>query len=146
MKTNAEVAREFARGNNAYGGHIASRNGDLYSYSTRIAAMYGGVILMSCEDYSATTARHKLHLRRAAAADGELIFEVPEIDTTTTRATERNRAYLRNQVEFWRGKMDRARNDRTRVYYRAQMDAAAENAECFDDIVKWYRYSMGSAK
>lgn len=146
MKTNAEVAREFARGNNAYGGHIVSRDGDMYSYSTKIAAMYGGVILMTCEDYSATTARHKLHLRRAAAAAGELIFEVPEIDTSTTRATERNRAYLRNLVEFWRGKMDRARNDRTRVFYRTQMEGAAESAEGFDDFIKAYRYFWGCAK
>lgn len=146
MKTNAEVAREFARGRNAQGGHIASSCGNLYSYSTRIAAMYGGVILMSCENYSATTARHKFHLRRAAGEVGEIIFEVPAIDIARAGATERNRAYLRNLVEFWRGKMDRARNDRTRVYFRAQMDAAAENAEYFDDLVKWYRYSMARAK
>jgi hypothetical protein len=133
MKTNAEVARDFARGRNAKGGNIASSYGYLYSYSTKIAAMYGGVILMTCDDYSATTARHKLHLRRAAAAAGDAIFEVPAIDNTTTGATERNRAYLRNLVEFWRGKMDRARNDRTRVYYRRQMDAAADNVTAFEE-------------
>lgn len=139
MKTNAEVAREFARGRNAKGGNIASIYGNLYSYSTRIAAMYGGVILMSCEDYSATTARHKLHLRRAAGAAGDAIFEVPEIETTTG-AIERNRAYLRNLVEFWRGKMDRARNDRTRVYYRTQMEGAADNATAFEE---WTRNEEG---
>lgn len=132
MKTNAEVAREFARGRNAKGGNIASSFGYLYSYSTKIAAMYGGVILLTCNDYSATTARHKLHLRRAAAAAGDAIFEVPEIDNTTAGATERNRAHLWDLVEFWRGKMDRARNDRTRVYYRHQMDAAAEVATAYD--------------
>lgn len=140
MKTNAEVAREFARGRNAQGGHIASRYGYLYSYSTKIAAMYGGAILMTCEDYSATTARHKLHLRRGAAAAGSVIFEVPEIDTTTG-AIERNRAYLWNLVEFWRGKMDRARNDRSRVYYRAQMDAAEDNATAFEE---WTRKEEGA--
>ena len=133
MKTNAEVAREFARGRNAQGGNIASIYGNLYSYSTKIAVMYGGTILLTCNDYSATTARHKLHLRRAAGAAGDAIFEVPEIDNTTTGATERNRAYLRNLVEFWRGKMDRSRNDRTRIYYRYQMDAAADKATAFEE-------------
>lgn len=136
MKTNAEVAREFARGRNAQGGNIASRYGYLYSYATKIAAIYGGTILITCEDYSATTARHKLHLRRAAGAAGEAIFEVPEIDNTTTGATERNRAYLWNLVEFWRGKMERARNDRTRISYRYQMDRAEESAAGYDEFCK----------
>lgn len=146
MKTNAEVAREFARGRNAQGGNIVSSYGNLYSYSTRIAAMYGGIILLSCEDYSATTARHKLHIRRAAAAAGEILFEVPAIDIARAGATERNRAYLRNLVEFWRGKMDRARNDRTRIYYRTQMEGAAESADSFEDFVSAYLYFNGGAK
>lgn len=136
MKTNAEVAREFARGRNAQGGNIASSYGYLYSYSTKIAAMYGGTILMTCDDFSATTARHKLHLRRAAGAAGDAIFEVPEIDNITTGAIARNRAYLWNLVEFWRGKMDRARNDRTRIYYRYQMDRAEDSAAGYDEFCK----------
>ena len=136
MKTNAEVAREFARGRNAKGGNVVSSYGYLYSYFTKIAAMYGGTILMTCNDYSATTARHKLHLKRAADAAGDAIIEVPEIDNTTTGAIARNRAYLRNRVEFWRGKMDRARNDRTRVYYRYQIDRAEESATGYDEFLK----------
>ena len=136
MKTNAEVAREFARGRNANGGHISSHYGNLYSYTTKIAAMYGGTILMTCEDYSATTARHKLHLTRAAGAAGAAIFEVPEIDIATKGASERNSTYLRNLVEFWRGKMDRARNDRTRIYYRYQIDRAEESATGYDEFLK----------
>lgn len=136
MKTNAEVTRDFVRGENSKGGNIRSISGDLYSYATRIATNYGGVILVTCNDYSATTARHKLHLMRAAGAAGAAIFEVPSIDITRPGATERNRAYMRNLVEFWRGKLDRARNDRTRIYYRERMSSAADDAMNFDATVK----------
>lgn len=102
------------------------------NYDTaRIAVNYGSAILMDCVKYSTTTARHKLHTWRAAVEAGLAIIEVPNIFPDCDAKRERNLSYLRNNVMFWRGKLERARTDRNRAYYRAQLERAEDDAEAY---------------
>lgn len=132
---NYDTARAFVRELEMKAGNLESYNNNgvsaLRSYSTCIAVNCGGTILMDCKYYSATTARHKFHTRRAAAAAGLAIFEVPYIFPDCDAKRERNLSYLRNNVMFWRGKLERARTDRNRAYYRAQLKRAEDDAEAY---------------
>ena len=65
MKTNFEVATAFAYGHSAKAGHLYTNGNKITSYSTMIAQRVGEAILMTSRNYSNTTARHKLHNRRA---------------------------------------------------------------------------------
>lgn len=64
---NEQVAHIFAQNNNqtAKGSNFHCKNGELYSYSTLIAAFDGNTLYYSEHRYSVTTSRQQSYLRRA---------------------------------------------------------------------------------
>ena len=115
MKTNEQVATAFAHGYSAKAGHLYTNGKEITSYWTMIAQRIGATILMTSCDYSNTTARHKLHIRRACKILD--LFEVPNINPTTQADHESNAQYLRNEATQALRQAERARTDRNRSIY-----------------------------
>lgn len=115
MKTNEQVATAFAYGYSAEAGHLYTNGNEITSYWTRIAQRIGAAILMTSRNYSNTTARHKLHIRRACKMLE--LFEVPNINPTTQADHESNAQYLRDEAQQARRQAERARTDRNRSIY-----------------------------
>lgn len=115
MKTNEQVATAFAYGYSAEAGHLYTNGNEITSYWTIIAQRIGKAILMTSRNYSNTTARHKLHIRRACKMLE--LFEVPNINPTTQADHESNAQYLRDEAQQARRQAERARTDRNRSIY-----------------------------
>lgn len=94
---NPETANAFVLGYEMQGSNLYSNGNNIYSYNTEIASNCKGVILLNCRDYSNTTQRHKLHIRRAANAQRVKLFEVPVCynwNGLTPEQHEQNITYL----------------------------------------------------
>lgn len=120
---NPETATAFVLGYEMQGSNLYSNGNNIYSYSTEIASNCKGVILLNSRDYSNTTKRHKLHIRRAANAHKVTIFEVPFISwygepTATQHAA--NIEYLTSKAEEARQKGLRARVYKAAYFMQAE--------------------------
>ena len=134
---NTETATAFVLGYEMQGSNLYSNGNNIFSYSTEIASNCKGVILLNCRDYSNTTQRHKLHIRRAANAHKVTIFEVPFISwygepTETQHAA--NIEYLTSKAEDARKKGQRART--RKAAYFAQAERYTTKAEEYKRIFK----------
>lgn len=129
---NTETATAFVLGYEMQGSNLYSNGNNIYSYITEIASNCKGVILLNSRDYSNTTKRHKLHIRRAANAHKVKVFEVPFISwygepTATQHAA--NLEYILQEAETMRAKADRARTYKT--FYRLQEEKYRMEAEYY---------------
>ena len=120
---NANTANAFVLGYEMQGSNLYSNGNNIFSYSTEIASNCKGVILLNCRDYSNTTQRHKLHIRRAANAHKVTVFEVPFISwygepTATQHAA--NMEYLTSKAEEARKKGQRARTRKAAYFAQAE--------------------------
>lgn len=120
---NPETANAFVLGYEMQGSNLYTNGNNIYSYSTEIASHCKGVILLNCRDYSSTTQRHKLHIRRAANAHKVTIFEVPFVSwygepTATQHAA--NIEYLTGKAEEAQRKGQRARTRKAIYFARAE--------------------------
>ena len=120
---NANTANAFVLGHEMQGSNLYTNGDNIYSYSTEIASNCKGVILLNCRDYSNTTQRHKLHIRRAANAHRVKLFEVPFISwygepTATQHAA--NVEYLTGKAEEARKKGQRARTRKAAYFAQAE--------------------------
>lgn len=134
---NPETATAFVLGYEMQGSNLYSNGSNIFSYSTEIASNCKGVILLNCRDYSNTTQRHKLHIRRAANAHKVKVFEVPFISwygepTATQHAA--NVEYLLKQAETMKAKADRARTYKAfcRLQEEKYRQAADEYKKTFE--------------
>lgn len=132
---NANTANAFVLGYEMQGSNLYTNGNNIYSYSTEIASNCNGVILLNSRDYSNTTQRHKLHIRRAANAHKVTVFEVPFISwygepTATQHAA--NVEYLLKEAETMRAKADRARTYKS--FYRLQEEKYRQAAEDYTNI------------
>lgn len=120
---NANTANAFVLGYEMQGSNLYTNGNNIYSYSTEIASNCKGVILLNSRDYSNTTQRHKLHIRRAANAHKVTIFEVPFIswygEPTATQHTA-NIEYLTGKAEEARRKGQRARTRKAAYFAQAE--------------------------
>lgn len=120
---NANTANAFVLGYEMQGSNLYTNGNNIYSYSTEIASNCKGVILLNSRDYSNTTQRHKLHIRRAANAHKVTVFEVPFISwygepTATQHAA--NLEYLTSKAEEARQKGLRARTRKAAYFMQAE--------------------------
>lgn len=100
------------------------------SYNTIIASHQNGVILLNSRDYSNTTQRHKLHIRRAAGQKAVKLFEVPVCYNWHGLTPDQHRTnveYLLKEAETMRAKADRARTYKS--FYRLQEEKYRQAAE-----------------
>lgn len=120
---NANTANAFVLGYEMQGSNLYTNGNNIYSYSTEIASNCKGVILLNSRDYSNTTQRHKLHIRRAANAHKVTVFEVPFIswygEPTATQHTA-NIEYLTGKAEEARRKGQRARTRKAAYFAQAE--------------------------
>ena len=134
MKTgnNPETATAFVKMQEMKGSNFYAFEDICKSYNTIIASHQNGVILLTSYDYSNTTQRHKLHIRRAASAQKVKLFEVPVCynwNGLTPEQHEQNITYLLRQAETMRAKADRARTYKT--FYRLQEEKYRLEAEYY---------------
>lgn len=132
MKTgnNPTTATAFVNMQEMKGSNFYAFEDICKSYNTIIASHQNGVILLTSYDYSNTTQRHKLHIRRAA--HGKTLFEVPVCYNwhgLTPEQHEQNILYLLKQAETMRAKADRARTYKT--FYRLQAEKYRMEAEYY---------------
>lgn len=132
MKTNEQVATAFAYGYSAKAGHLYTNGNKIISYWTMIAQRIGDAILMTSRNYSNTTARHKLHIRRACEMLG--LFEVPNINPTTRADHESNAQYLRDEAQQARRQAEKARTDRNRSIYTNRAVFYESQARRYTDL------------
>ena len=132
MKTgnNPTTATAFVNMQEMKGSNFYAFEDICKSYNTIIASHQNGVILLNSRDYSNTTQRHKLHIRRAANAQKVKLFEVPVCYnwhglTNDQHAT--NIEYLLKEAETMRAKADRARTNK--AFYRLQEEKYRQAAE-----------------
>jgi len=127
---NTETATAFVLGYEMQGSNLYSNGNNIFSYSTEIASNCKGVILLNCRDYSNTTQRHKLHIRRAANAHKVTVFEVPVCYNWHGLTPDQHRTnveYLLKEAETMRAKADRART--YKAFYRLQEEKYRQAAE-----------------
>lgn len=134
MKTgnNPTTAAAFVKMQEMKGSNFYAFEDICKSYNTIIASHQNGVILLTSYDYSNTTQRHKLHIRRAANAQKVKLFEVPVCYNwhgLTPEQHEKNLAYILNEAETMRAKADRARTYKT--FYRLQEEKYRLEAEYY---------------
>jgi len=134
MKTgnNTETATAFVKMQEMKGSNFYAFEDICKSYNTIIASHQNGVILLNSRDYSNTTQRHKLHIRRAANAQKVKLFEVPicyNWNGLTRDQHEKNITYILNEAETMRAKADRARTHKT--FYRLQEEKYRLEAEYY---------------
>jgi len=132
MKTgnNTETATAFVKMQEMKGSNFYAFEDICKSYNTIIASHQNGVILLNSRDYSNTTQRHKLHIRRAATAQNVTLFEVPicyNWNGLTRDQHTANVEYLLKQAETMRAKADRARTYKS--FYRLQEEKYRQTAE-----------------
>ena len=137
MKTgnNPTTAAAFVNMQEMKGSNFYAFEDICKSYNTIIASHQNGVILLTCNDYSNTTQRHKLHIRRAAAAQKVKLFEVPicyNWHGLTPEQHEKNLLHLLKQAETMRAKADRART--YKAFYRLQEEKYRISAEYYKNI------------
>ena len=137
MKTgnNPETAKAFVKMQEMKGSNFYALETICKSYSTVIASHEKGVILLTAYDYSNTTQRHKLHIRRAAREEGVKVFEVPicyNWNGLTTDQHRENIAYLLKEADTLRAKADRARTNKS--LYRLQEEKTRQAAEDYTNI------------
>jgi hypothetical protein len=135
MKTgnNPETATAFVNMQEMKGSNFYALETICKSYNTIIASHEKGVILLTSYDYSNTTQRHKLHIRRAAK--NTTLFEVPicyNWNGLTPDQHRENVAYLLREAETMRAKADRARTYKT--FYRLQEEKYRQAAEDYTNI------------
>lgn len=111
MKTgnNPSTAKAFVNYQEMKGSNLYSFGDICKSYNTIIASHTNGVILLTSYDYSNTTQRHKLHIKRAANCK---LFEVPicyNWNGLTTDQHKKNLSYLLEQAETMEQKANKAR-------------------------------------
>ena len=129
---NTETANAFVQGYEMQGSNLYSFGDICRSYSTVIASKEKGCILLTSYDYSNTTQRHKLHIRRAANVP---LFEVPNCynwNGLTKAQHEENLQYLLEEAETLAAKADRAR-----IYgstYRLLEEKKRQQAQQYADI------------
>ena len=129
---NTETAQAFINNEEMHGSNLYACGNICKSYDTIIASHANGVILLTSRNYSVTTQRHKLHIRRAATAQKVKIFEVPicyDWKGLTPDQHERNISYLLSEAETMRAKADRARN--YKAFYRLQEEKFRLSAEYY---------------
>ena len=134
---NANTANAFVLGYEMQGSNLYTNGNNIYSYSTEIASNCKGVILLNSRDYSNTTQRHKLHIRRAANAQKVKLFEVPicyNWHGLTPEQHEQNLLHLLRQAETMRAKADRART--YKAFYRLQEEKYRQAAEDYKNTFK----------
>lgn len=105
------------------------------SYNTVIASHTNGVILLNACDYSNTTQRHKLHIRRAAKR--LTLFEVPIVyrwNGLTKEEHRKNLEYLQENAESLQRKAAKARTARNIEIYTQAAEDARESAKEYADI------------
>lgn len=129
MKTNNPTTAEaFVNYRSAEGNNLRSYGGDIWSYRTMIAQNVNGVIMLTSRDYSNTTQRHKLHIRRAAADAHRVLFEVVNINPTSPKEHNENYNYLLEVAQGYKAKTDRARTDANRQRYGRRFVEAQRSA------------------
>lgn len=125
---NPETATAFINMQEMTGSNFYAFKDICKSYNTIIASHQNGVILLTSYDYSNTTQRHKLHIRRAA--EEKKLFEVPicyNWNGLTRDQHEKNISFLLEQAETMRAKADRARTNT--AFYRLQEEKYRQAAE-----------------
>lgn len=130
MRTNKDTATAFVEMQEATGSNLISLGSTCVSYRTIIASHQNGIILLTSHDYSNTTQRYKLHIRRAANAQRVTVFEVPECynwNGLTKEQHQKNISYLLDEAETMRAKADRART--YKAYYRELEEKYRKTAE-----------------
>lgn len=127
---NPETATAFVNMQEMKGSNFYAFEDICKSYNTIIASHQNGAILLTSYDYSNTTQRHKLDIRRAANAQKVKLFEVPicyNWHGLTKDQHEKNLTYILNEAETMRAKADRARVYKT--FYRLQEEKYRQAAE-----------------
>lgn len=124
---NQQTATAFINFQDCKGSNLTSYGSEIFSYRTQIATHQDGAILLTYKDYSSTTQRHKLHIRRAAAAANVATFEVPFINPDEKQHSQ-NYLYLLSLAAGLVEKMKRARKPETRRRYNAAALAAQDTA------------------
>lgn len=135
MKTgnNPETATAFVKMQEMKGSNFYAFEDICKSYNTIIASHQNGVILLTSYDYSNTTQRHKLHIRRAAGE--KKLFEVPICYNWHGLTPDQHRTnveYLLKEAETMRAKADRARTNKS--FYRLQEEKYRQAAEDYTNI------------
>lgn len=129
MKTNNPTTAEaFVNYRNAEGSNLRSYGSDIWSYRTMIAQNVNGAILLTFRDYSNTTQRHKLHIRRAAQEAQRVLFEVVNINPTKPEEHKDNYNYLLEIARGYKAKADRARTEANRQRYGKLFAEARQTA------------------
>jgi len=132
---NPETATAFVNYEEMIGSNLYSFGDIIKSYNTVIATHFGGVILLTCWDYSHTTQRHKLHISRAAK--GVTIFEVPNIyrwNGLNESDHQTNFEYLREEAQTAYKKSQRARADHTRKFWEEETQRRTETARKYREL------------
>ena len=134
---NPETATAFVKMQEMKGSNFYAFEDICKSYNTIIASHQNGVILLTSYDYSNTTKRHKLHIRRAANAQKVKLFEVPicyNWNGLTPDQHRMNVEYLLKQAETMRAKAEKARTNR--LYYQLQEDKYMMEIDYYKDAFK----------
>ena len=127
---NPETATAFIDMSEMIGSNFYAFEDICKSYNTIIASHQNGVILLNSRDYSNTTQRHKLHIRRASTAQKVKLFEVPVCYNWHGLTPDQHRTnveYLLKEAETMRAKADRART--YKAFYRLQEEKYRQAAE-----------------
>ena len=120
---NPETATAFINMSEMIGSNFYAFEDICKSYNTIIASHQNGVILLNSRDYSNTTQRHKLHIRRAANAQRVTLFEVPVCYNWHGLTNEQHAAnieYLTGKAEDARRKGQRARTRKASYFAKAE--------------------------
>lgn len=120
---NPETATAFINMSEMIGSNFYAFEDICKSYNTIIASHQNGVILLNSRDYSNTTQRHKLHIRRAANAQRVTLFEVPVCYNWHGLTNEQHAAnieYLTGKAEEARKKGQRARIRKAAYFAQAE--------------------------
>ena len=135
MKRGNNIATAFVQGYEMQGSNLYSFGDICRSYSTVIASKEKGYILLTCYNYSNTTQRHKLHIRRAARQEAVKLFEVPicyNWHGLTSDQHEKNVSYLMEKAETMKAKADRARTKK--AFYKLQEEKYRQAEEDYTNI------------
>lgn len=137
MKTgnNPSTAKAFVNYQEMKGSHFYSYGDICKSYNTIIASHANGVILLTSYDYSNTTQRHKLHIRRAATNLD--LFEVPICYNWGGLTPDQHRTnfeYLMEEAQSAYKKSTRAKKEETRQFWQEETKRRTEAASKYRDI------------